>query len=393
MTNANERILLHKEETTTELADATYKALGDLLTTSKNVLPADTLLQMHLDNKAGLLELFRHASGLCGVIRFVHFRWMSMISGRDDMKDSTLLSDQANLFSSLLNEYPGAFPEDQREAVRQELRKLVHEAVKACVAAVGPQAEKLKEVVRGIVDYLQLLHLGDARIVLIELPVGNSIPVKLSASRIRAQLGKEPIVIRASFPRNDKPKAGVTRKELLVKKLTEFEFRPNDLVVFIDEWVTGSNFHAILEVIDKTLSKMKGIYLLPVGLMTNTSTDHPRYGSGFSGLHDMVLGKLGLPNGSFRHVFPPIQSRFPKTDYFFWGEHDRTAGYRKMQIYGSIFSTLDKAIESLRTDEDALFLAKFYHLQGLASRANEGEPESNISTGVRSRSQARQRVL
>jgi hypothetical protein len=329
-----------------------------------------------------LLELFQKTRGLCSVVRYVFDRWTSIVSGPDDMTDPTLLGDQANLFSSLLAEYPSAFPVEKAESVRRELRKLIEKAVRLCVASVRPQADRLRDVIQRVVEYVAILRLGNGRIILIELPVGNSIPVKLTCSRIRRDIGREPIVLRASFPRNDKPKEGATRKQLLKKVLSEFAFRPNDLVIFIDEWVTGSNFYAILEIIDKALSEMESVFLLPVGLMTVESTTHPRYEEGFSRLHDRVLGRLGIAAGSFRYIFPPIHSRFPKSDYFFWGEHDRTAGYRKMQILGSIFSTLDKAIETLRSDEEVLFLAKFYYLQTIAQQLKSNWTSKAISAAA-----------
>jgi len=153
VTRANERILKRKEEETAELAEATFRALGDVLSASKHALPVEDLFQMHAGNKARLLELFQKSSGLCGMVRFAFDRWTSMVSGPDDMKDTTLLSDQANLFSSLLAEYPSAFPGEQAESVRQELRKLIHEAVRLCVASVSPQADRLKDVIQGVVDY------------------------------------------------------------------------------------------------------------------------------------------------------------------------------------------------------------------------------------------------
>ena len=153
MTRANERILNRKEEETAKLAEATFRALGDVLSTSKHALPVEYLFQMHAGNKARLLELFQKSSGLCGAVRFVFDRWTSMVSWPDDMKDTTLLSDQANLFSSLLAEYPSAFPGEQAESVRQELRKLIHEAVRLCVASVSPQADRLKDVIQGVVEY------------------------------------------------------------------------------------------------------------------------------------------------------------------------------------------------------------------------------------------------
>ena len=49
----------------------------------------------------------------------------------------------------------------------------------------------------------------------------------------------------------------------------------------------------------------------------------------------------------------PLETSFPLSGYFLWAENERLAGFRKMQVHGSIFSSLDAIIDELRANDDA----------------------------------------
>jgi hypothetical protein len=71
-------------------------------------------------------------------------------------------------------------------------------------------------------EFIGQRNFGNGRIVLIEMPVGHSIPTKLLDRLIRRDLGREPVIIRASLSRNDKAKKGVFRKDLLMHAINDF---------------------------------------------------------------------------------------------------------------------------------------------------------------------------
>jgi beta-phosphoglucomutase-like phosphatase (HAD superfamily) len=69
--------------------------------------------------------------------------------------------------------------------------------------------------------------------------------------------------------------------------------------------------------------------------------------------------------------------------YFFWSEHDRTAGYRKMQILGALLSSIDSAVNEIVEDEEAFRQAWLVmleqHAEQLAGAEEEGISESTMT--------------
>src|SRR5262249_45064542 len=96
--------------------------------------------------------------------------------------------------------------------------------------------------------------------------------------------------------------------------------------------------------------------------------------------HDDLLKKVGRTGEEFRRVFPPLPSRFPRGEgmYFFWSEHDRTAGYRKMQVLGSLLSSIDAAVTRVADDQEAFKQAWVVTLEQFADKL-AGAKERGIS--------------
>lgn len=154
-------------------------------------------------------------------------------------------------------------------------------------------------------------------------------------------------VLCASLSRNDSKRAGITREALIVEKLGTASLSAGDVVVYVDEWNTGTNFAALAKLVAKSL-EAQGVRFVPVALMSSTAKAAARYASHVE-QHDKLLARANV-RGSARIEFPPLPTRVRGAPPFFWAEHDRLAGYRKMQILGTMFSSLDAAIERLATD-------------------------------------------
>ncbi len=223
------------------------------------------------------------------------------------------------------------------------------------------QVDPLLNFLLDVKDFLAGLALGDARLFVIELPIGNSLPVALLRHALDPTLPSTKI--EAALSRNDSQRIGVTRKQLLAEKIQAMALRPNDIVLYLDEWNTGANFYNLTSILRKCLPA--GAFFLPAAFL---HTDAPKDGrfSTYREAHDMLLSVWGRPGSDFRRIISPLETTHPLPGYFFWGENDRLAGLRKMQVHGSLFSSIDDAIERLRNDPDALEATLHIHAAELA---------------------------
>ncbi|MFA7344073.1 MAG: hypothetical protein WC003_07195 [Terrimicrobiaceae bacterium] len=295
-------------------------------------------------------NIFRGETSLCKSV--VEFRvQVEMAASRyaPNADDSALLGNASMLLFLLIL---GAERQKAPEWLMQNVVESCESLFTAYLATVVDQMDTVCAFLLEIKTSLARLALANPRIVLIDLPVGNTIPVLLLNDLLQS-LGKTEI-IRISLPRNTSPKNGLTRKALLTEYIREANIRPNDIVIYLDEWNTGSNFKAICELLKKTLSE--GSFLLPLALLTKIASTHDRYES-MCGYHDKLMERWGHTFQRARITLPRIRTCLPIETYFFWAEHDRLAGLRKSQIYGAIFSSYDAAIEMLRGDEEKLKIA------------------------------------
>lgn len=217
----------------------------------------------------------------------------------------------------------------------------------------GEQVEKLCAYFLDIRDRFAGMRLRDARFVLLELPVGNSLAVRVLEGLLGALL---PVVtVTAALNRNDRSQDGITREALLALELRKVGLKANDLVVLVDEWKTGTNFHHVCRRLMQILPR--DVFFFPFAILEATEPSTPKAKSRFAEYaaeHDAILGKVGLVGAEFRRRLPAIEPLNLFTQYFFWAENDRMAGYRKMQVHGSFFSSVDSTVELFLRDPATL---------------------------------------
>ena len=222
--------------------------------------------------------------------------------------------------------------------------------------------------------FVKQLALDQSRLVLVELPVGNSLLVKLLVTLLEDLAPT--VVIRVSLSRNDSKRAGITRTELLEEKIAEANIQPNEIIIYADEWITGVNFNAICSILRKVVPS--DTFLLPAAVLTDSASGYARYDT-FRKDHDKLVGQWGTFGQSFRRTLPPLPSSI-EGQYFFWSERDRMAGYRKMQVHGAVFSSLEASIQELRSDDKALLAASQITLGDLAKEKDlPGSPRQGIA--------------
>lgn len=265
----------------------------------------------------------------------------------ENLKSSspTLLLNIASMLNLLQYELPNMI-------VDTGLKELILQAIKVLavrwVDASSNQVEELFCLFNEILEIIRTFSLGSARIILINCPVGNSIPLML----LRALLEKDNLAIhelQVSLSRNDSKKRGITREELLAERMDEFGVRPNDLFIYIDEWLTGSNFNNLIKKLEK-LALERNACLLAAGILGVSSTKEPRFIS-FQAEHDRICGRLGIKGSKLRITLPLLNENCRTGQIFFWSEFDRLAGYRKMQFYGSVFSSIVGIVEEIHENE------------------------------------------
>jgi len=162
---------------------------------------------------------------------------------------------------------------------------------------------------------------------------------------LHASVGKR--IIRASLSRNTSEEAGITRSDLLKEKLQAAGLRAGDVVVYIDEWISGSNFNAIGDCIRDLLPP--DVLFLPVAFLAPSATTDSRFQK-FVRAHDKwTPAAIGYQS---RVALPSLPNNTNPKLPFFWSENDRLAGYRKLQIHGSLLSTLCHIAELLLADKE-----------------------------------------
>jgi hypothetical protein len=229
---------------------------------------------------------------------------------------------------------------------------VAHEAaLRQALAGASAQIDSLCRLLLDIRTFLCRLNTSRSRFVLIEMPTGNSVAVKLLARLLEECGGGAAVeIVRAALARKTLKEGSVTRRQLLDEHLKAAKLTKNDILVYLDEWETGSNFKAISEYLKKLVPQ--GCFLFAAAYMTDKSSPHPRYKS-FCDHHDALMQAWRVQGTEFRRLLPPLESSLGG-GYFFWSEHDRTAGYRKMQLHGSAFSSIDDAVQKLNVDSEAL---------------------------------------
>jgi hypothetical protein len=344
--------------------------LADYLKRSPFPVPPSFLSDFH-DNLATYEQLFTAAISLCKALEgFRRDVCLARYFGAAS-DDPLLLANSASMLHLLLlaaEEY--SVPPCTLTAVEEGY----HSCLDAFLSAVMPQIDALCQFLLEVNRLLRRMSLSNSRIILVDLPVGNTIPVLLLFDLLNGSAKVD--IVRASLARNDSQRQGLTRKELLIEKIHEAQISVNDIVIYMDEWNTGSNFNAICEVLRTELPH--GSFLLPLALLTSTAPSAARWDS-FRDDHDKLLKPWGSAFAEGRKMLPPIETSLPLKTPFFWSENDRFGGFRKMQVHGSIFSSFDETIEMLRADKEAL---KFAITIQLAIIAKSDTPPCGIGPSV-----------
>ncbi|NBA78869.1 hypothetical protein GOQ04_25175 [Emticicia sp. ODNR4P] len=182
---------------------------------------------------------------------------------------------------------------------------------------------------------------------ILELPVGNSIPSFL-LKKILMSKSKDSDIISISINRNDSKSKGITRKQLLETKIESLDL-DSSLVIYLDEWITGSNFNNILTI----LSKKKGLKILPGAFLTSESKNYNKYIQ-YRSKFDEIAKRLGWNSQQLLVELPTLNNTIVSQQKFIWTEFDRIAGYRKLEFLGSIISTFLAVGEALSDNSKLL---------------------------------------
>ena len=294
--------------------------------------------------------------------------------------DPTFLIDTAAVVAGLLEEYPAAYGAQAAAAVAEALRSVIPAIVNDLIPAVAPQASVLADALWRLVATIKgLRRTSTSRVVIVELPLGNSIPCKLLASLLTDEhIPAE--ILRVSTPRNTTVSRGKTRQQVLEERMAASNPGTSDLVVLVDEWLSGDSFNNVADSLRK-ICNARDVSFLAAGLLTEESAAARRYASHCRD-HDKWLAPLGLNGVDYRFVLPHLGSALPREGAFFWSEYDRIAGYRKLQVLGSLIRQIDSTLEVLNANAEELELARiaFFAFVGQQNRA--GIPAAQLTAGI-----------
>lgn len=301
-------------------------------------------------NEEPLLAYLTHESGLRNVI----IRYDTMVMGEEhipnwhsDPLSRLNMALLVNLLHVSLPELNSAIPGalDLEEPTKAIIRGLIAEYV----AANRDQAESLVKACRDFVATASGASPGGS-FVLVEMPIGNSVPCRLLESFL-AELGHKVDTLLCGFPR----KNNKIKKEVLNKHVKEsgIDVSSGKTLLYLDEWNSGSNFKEACRLLSGS-EILKHCKLLAGALLAPEARIHERYLS-LCEAHDRLTRSTwgdGVDSKALRYPISPMQSGLFKLmgTPFMWGEYDRLSGYRKMQFVGSIVSSLHEAIDELRNN-------------------------------------------
>jgi hypothetical protein len=209
---------------------------------------------------------------------------------------------------------------------------------------------------------------GISRLVAIESPLGNSVPIQLLAELAR-RTGANLETTIWSAPRNDRAKWGRTIADAAKELAASI---PSDAtVIFMDDALTGTRFIKLFDELEHQFKER----VIPVALMFNdVRVDSPQ-------TRDRLMKRLrnqGRTVG-YEHTavtFPP-RKLFTLDDHgpvlwtcpVMWGDSDLIAGKRKVNL---IFTILDHVIDILAdlAADDSIYRA---HLEEAWHRNQDGE--------------------
>lgn len=232
-----------------------------------------------------------------------------------------------------------------RFAFKDCLSSLLNKYIKAS----KHQVTELNVFLKNIAQVIKYNHCEN--VYLLELPIGNSIPIQLLKNYL-LDLNIKSTTITISLNRNDSKLNGKTRKNLIEEKISYINNEQSTLI-YLDEWITGANFKNILNSISKAFTNGR---LIPCAIMYHDAQNNIKYQS-YKKAFDKICTKMGVDYNLLICNMPKLDKYIDSSLKFFWSESDRLAGYRKLEIWGSIFSSIKQV--ALEFTEDPLKLKVF----------------------------------
>ncbi len=329
------------------------------------------LIEQLAENRSELaIMLARNPVGCRIIERFWYETECAKASGLVD--DMFMFQSRASLYTQLAQvcERTGLLPKFQSgfEAAISYSEQKFLDGVDTQIKTLSGFLVKVSEAIRNRLP-------PGARVFLLELPTGNSLLIQCLERLLKPHLDVETIWI--SLPRNTKASAGLTRRDLIAEKLRASSMKANDILVHIDEWISGANFRDVGNDIRKLTPP--GVTLLPLAILAPCASAKPKYSSSLQN-HDRWVRSIKDWLKDFRVTLPPMATSvaFRRGDLF-WSERDRLTGYRKVQPHAVMFDMLDRTIEELHADEEAFELAVPVVLDFLAEKADlPGHPARSV---------------
>jgi hypothetical protein len=124
------------------------------------------------------------------------------------------------------------------------------------------QFKALKKHCEDIVDFVVSKKIKN--VCLIESPLGNIVPIQVLTNLFEIN-GINFSKVSLSLPRNDRPKYGFTFKEIIINNI-ELITNGNDLVLYIDDVISGSRFRKISTALKKAVGQTNS-YFIPCALV------------------------------------------------------------------------------------------------------------------------------
>lgn len=380
MTHLNEvcdALMQLREDRFAELAEKGYEALRAIFSQMPERWGNVQLGQLHEGNRANVLRLLRGEHALCGSAQELYVSWTGSGVRPDHFRDPSMLTDIASLLSLLLKIYVAAFTGDNRQTIEDVITAALDSIAQEFVAVCRPQVRAIEQMVSTTLHEAKVVR-DSARLLLVELPVGNLIPLRLLHHFLRKQ-GCRVETVQVPLCRNDSASHGMTRKEMLKDRL-QGAIRGGDLVVLVDEWLSGANFKTITQYVGAIVRAVPNASFLPIAMLADYSSTNEHYLSCVRA-HKKLLKEFGFGSektSRFRIQFPPLEVLVSRGDrhYFFWSEHDRLTGTRKVYPAAMCFAAVDAAVETLMKDPERWREALLRMLMHMAPamRAESGLP-------------------
>lgn len=334
------------------MAENAFEMVSWLLTVLPDCEPLRSLRASHEARRGTIIERLVEKRRLCALIEHNHIpNFDQHLTSSEVVSDASILLSFYTTVSIMLLEYPWGHYKDTIKN-RILLKKLLRSLARAIVEAVKPQLDPIIEIALQIDKHLRKHNPEAKRLLFLEFPIGNTVPT-IVLSKVLRDAGYEIKSSITSLNRNDKPGVGITREDCLKYATRNLSNGAWDLVIYVDEWISGSNFHNICKQLTRIFDApdLASIPFVPIALLKNTAAGEKRF-SEYARKHDAMLQRAGFDIDLGRTTLPSLPTKHDLLGYFFWGENDRLAGYRKYQPLSVSLSGMDFVIQQFITPEN-----------------------------------------